>query len=217
MSWLWKGRATPRRGARKRKKDIEELVGEKVLIRKYEGCRFEFVVRPKMLPVHMGMLRKHREDMKPFRVEDSYYAWFVDVRGEYGVWAAEHKEILIHDDWQLRTEYSWAPFTTVERWDDAKKIPHSVLAEAIEMNSWIFAKTMAYNPHWYALRRQWDASKVDFDDFVLYLRHYGYTQIYRSVKYRCLNVGDHFYWTMGAPAPLTELINRKVLPAPTIM
>lgn len=86
---------------------------------------------------------------------------------------------------------------------------------------WVFAKTMAHNPHWYTLRKHWDDAEFVFA--VETLRRYGYRHRYDGRWYVQLDVNDHFYWTMGNPigtldwgwerlnARGTTLINRKPL------
>jgi hypothetical protein len=78
---------------------------------------------------------------------------------------------------------------------------------------WIFARTMPSNPHWYTVRRKW-ARDEDFAWVVEFIRRHGYKQRYGAGWYTVLDVNDHFYWTMGAPLPITILINRKPLAGP---
>lgn len=96
------------------------------------------------------------------------------------------------------------------------------LARLLGEQQWIFAKTMASNPHWYSLRKRW-ARDEDFVWAVEQIRCRGYRQKYEGHWYTQLDVGDHFYWTMGWPIGSldwgwdrlnvagTILINRKLL------
>ena len=87
---------------------------------------------------------------------------------------------------------------------------------------WIFAKTMAHNPHHYTLRRKW----ANDADFVWAVEIDQTTRIPAEVQqhwYTVLDVQQHFYWTMGWPIGALDwgwqrlnaagkvLINRKPL------
>jgi hypothetical protein len=84
---------------------------------------------------------------------------------------------------------------------------------ALLLRRWIFAKTMPQNPHEYTLRKAWDAD-VPFEAVVQYIRDHGYDMKFGGRNYRCLDVGKHRYWTMGAALAQTTLINRAVNPPP---
>lgn len=87
-----------------------------------------------------------------------------------------------------------------------------------------FASTMARNPHYYTLRRQWDHDE-HFQWVVAQIRRQGYHQKWGKASYVVLDINGHFFWSMGwpincwtcakAPAPVrgcrfcTLLINRK--------
>ena len=73
---------------------------------------------------------------------------------------------------------------------------------------WIFAKTMPDNPHEYTLRRKW-ASDTDFVHAVRFIREHGYRNLFEGRWYTQLDIGEHTYWTMGAPVEETVLIDRK--------
>lgn len=88
------------------------------------------------------------------------------------------------------------------------RITEETLRQAIEQNEWRFAKTMPRNPHWYALRENW-VGELDFNIFIIYIRQFGYNTKYRGWNYVLLDIDGYSYWTMGAPIPLTILINRK--------
>ena len=94
------------------------------------------------------------------------------------------------------------------------------VAKLLQQQEWIFAKTMPENPHHYTLRRKW-ASDAEFVWTVELIRRHGYRQKYGKSSYTVLDVGDHFYWTMGWPIGSSDwgwdrlnkagtiLINRK--------
>lgn len=81
------------------------------------------------------------------------------------------------------------------------------IADTLDANVWTFAKTMPQNPHYWAPRKSW-VGEVSFDNMVMHIRANGYVQRYGRTDYLCLNVGAWKYWTMGAPLPMTRLINR---------
>jgi 2-polyprenyl-3-methyl-5-hydroxy-6-metoxy-1,4-benzoquinol methylase len=93
--------------------------------------------------------------------------------------------------------------TPIEHWTNFEKLGH-LLQEA----QWIFAKTMASNPHWYTLRKKW-VNDADFVWVVERIRLCGYKQKFGGSWYVQLDVNDWFYWSMGAPLPITILVNRK--------
>ena len=81
------------------------------------------------------------------------------------------------------------------------------IAAFIRAHTWIFAKTMAHNPHEYTLRKH-SRSEDEFVRFVVHIREAGYVLKFAGRPYKCLDVGPHRYWTMGAPLDKTILINR---------
>jgi len=82
------------------------------------------------------------------------------------------------------------------------------MAHDPDAQQWIFAKTMPENPHEYTLRREWP-SDADFVRAVLFIREHGYQNLFEGRWYTQLDIGEHTYWTMGAPVEETILINRK--------
>ena len=77
---------------------------------------------------------------------------------------------------------------------------------------WKFASTYADKaPHWYTVS-DWDkAKRVQFERLALYIREHGYIRMYYSHPFICLNLDDHYYWTMGEAIEKTELINRALI------
>jgi 2-polyprenyl-3-methyl-5-hydroxy-6-metoxy-1,4-benzoquinol methylase len=122
---------------------------------------------------------------------------------------AAEKEKLIAAKTELDTmpaEEFWARFERV--------------GQLLHLQGWKFAKTMASNPHFYTLRRNWPSTASDdlFVWTVEQLRLRGYRQRYPpgpgGAWYIALDVNDWFYWTMGSPLHNDEktgtiLINRK--------
>src|SRR4051812_6655507 len=85
---------------------------------------------------------------------------------------------------------------------------HEHFERFVERQTWIFARTMPENPHEYTLRR--DTDSATFDAAVRYIREQGILESFRGKPYKTLYVGEHLYWTMGAPLIDTILINRKL-------
>lgn len=79
----------------------------------------------------------------------------------------------------------------------------------IASSNWVFAKTMAENPHEYTLRKAAPDGSA-FERFVLHIRSNGYDMKFKGRTYQCLDVGPHRYWTMGAPLEFTTLVNRAL-------
>lgn len=73
---------------------------------------------------------------------------------------------------------------------------------------WTFAKTMADMPHEYVVRGKTAPPDDWFDWFVLLIREHGFKRTFGRRHYLYLRVGDHRYWTMGAPLAKTIIINR---------
>lgn len=74
---------------------------------------------------------------------------------------------------------------------------------------WVFAKTMAQNPHHYTLRKEW--LDGDFTGTVELMRAHGYVEKFAGRPYTQFNVNCFKHWTMGAPIEQTILINKKHL------
>lgn len=90
-----------------------------------------------------------------------------------------------------------------------------VAGALVEECRWIFAKTMPQWPHWYTLRKEW-TSEVPFEAVAQFIREYGYREKFKPSGgvYMRLNINGMKYWTMGAPLPITILINRAELDRP---
>jgi hypothetical protein len=83
------------------------------------------------------------------------------------------------------------------------------VAKNLMQARWIFAKTMAYVPHYYTLRREW-AKDSDFVDAVKFIREFGVDEIYGVRHFKILMVNEFKYWSMeGDDIYNTNLINRK--------
>jgi hypothetical protein len=86
----------------------------------------------------------------------------------------------------------------------------------LNAQKWVFAKTMPENPHEYTVRKNWE-NDDDFVFVVKYIRANGYPFKFGKSIYTQLDVGEHFYWTMGAAIntpdgkPYTIILNRKRL------
>jgi hypothetical protein len=54
----------------------------------------------------------------------------------------------------------------------------------------------------------------DFDEFVGFIRRFGYADYYYRIRHLYWAVDEHKYWTMGLPAAETTVISRARLDAP---
>lgn len=81
------------------------------------------------------------------------------------------------------------------------------LRKFIDASPWTFARTMPEIPHGYSLRANTPDEKT-FERVVLYIREAGYSAMFYDRAYTYLNIDGWRYWTMGAPAEETSLINR---------
>jgi hypothetical protein len=102
----------------------------------------------------------------------------------------------------------------------------------LESHTWVFARTMADNPPWYTLRREWEAKPLlgespneEFVEVVQFIRKYGYVERFpdpeKGWPHVMCDIGGYKYWPMGErcePGPWRGwpydviLINRKPLP-----
>ncbi len=89
-------------------------------------------------------------------------------------------------------------------------LTHEEARRWLESQRWIFAKSMADNPHEYCLRRNAEDERM-FEAVVQFIREYGSWYPWWGRWYLQYVAGDHAFWTMGAPVPETTLINRKSL------
>jgi hypothetical protein len=77
----------------------------------------------------------------------------------------------------------------------------------IKKAKWQFAKSMAFIPHWYTLRKNWK-SQEDFEWLVMFIRKHGYIEHFYKKTYQYFDVNEYKYWSMGWPVEQTILINR---------
>jgi hypothetical protein len=115
----------------------------------------------------------------------------------------------------LRVEFDALP-------PDEQRSVLTRIQQLLESQHWIFAKTMPENPHEYCLRKKWMHDE-DFVWTVERIRGLGYRQKWKKNWYTVLDVGEHFYFTLGWPIGTLEwgwkrlngggtiLINRKKL------
>ena len=89
-------------------------------------------------------------------------------------------------------------------------LSHEFVKQWLEDQRWIFARSLASNPHWYCWRREAADPKI-FEQVVEHLREDGSPYLWWVSTYLQYVVGQHAYWAMGASVENTELINRKSL------
>jgi len=73
--------------------------------------------------------------------------------------------------------------------------------------TFVFAKTMPKNPHWYTLKTKWEDEKV-FNEVVMFIRDNGNIEYYFGKPYICYYFDGFKYWTMGNSLEITKLINK---------
>ena len=81
----------------------------------------------------------------------------------------------------------------------------------IERRRWQEAVTYREKaPHEYTVR-QWvpgQGANAEFDRFVVFIRRFGYADLYYRIRHIYWAVDEHKYWTMGWPVGETTVINR---------
>jgi hypothetical protein len=70
------------------------------------------------------------------------------------------------------------------------------------------------SPHEYTVVNRGAESREGFYAFVSHIRAEGYEARWGGQTYIYLHVGDHRYWSMGAPLDETILINRAPVRKP---
>jgi len=71
-------------------------------------------------------------------------------------------------------------------------------------------------PHEYTIR-EWEAggqANQDFDQFTIYIRRFGYADVFYRIRHIYWAVDEFKYWTMGWPVDETVVINRAHVDAP---
>lgn len=80
----------------------------------------------------------------------------------------------------------------------------------INVNTWVFAKSMPTMPHWYIVRDKCTDESL-FIEFVLFIRANGIPKKFFRSTYIYYVVDGFEYWTMGSPIEVTKIINRASL------
>ena len=84
------------------------------------------------------------------------------------------------------------------------------VAGKLKEAGYTFASTMPAAPHFYTARHWWGAgTDEEFTRTAEIVQRNGKVSVYGGHKYRQLSINSHYYWTMGAPAVKTIIINRK--------
>ena len=80
----------------------------------------------------------------------------------------------------------------------------------ISRQEWVYAKTYSsFAPHEYVVKNTltWRDKKL-FEEFVLFIRKYGYKKMFRKTQYICFDIGKYRYWTQGDTLENTIILNR---------
>jgi hypothetical protein len=81
--------------------------------------------------------------------------------------------------------------------------------EAFEAHTWRFASSMPWVPHYYIIRDKWD-HPLPFTDVVQFIYANGVLMRWgRKPPKPYLDIGEWRYFSMGAPAHETTVINRE--------
>jgi len=110
--------------------------------------------------------------------------------------------------------------TTTDRQDhtiDPRKPLEEIVASLPTMtpelfiagSRFVFAKTMPHIPHEYTVKGKTALSVDSFYWMAAFIRLNGYRGAFGKTTYTYYEPGDGWrYWTMGAPMPITKIINR---------
>ena len=80
--------------------------------------------------------------------------------------------------------------------------------EFIASQKWIFAKTYSETaPHEYCLKKNCETIEL-FNEAVQFIRDNGVKEFFFKKSFIYFYHDGYKYWTMGAPIPITILINR---------
>jgi len=91
-----------------------------------------------------------------------------------------------------------------------KKREISEIKKAISENKFVFARTMAHNPHEYAIRGKWNDATVTFDEFLEFMWSDYSIERFGNRMYRVSVIDGVRYWTMGGAEAITIILNRGV-------
>lgn len=87
------------------------------------------------------------------------------------------------------------------------------LADFVARHRWYDAVTYAkFCPHQYVVKGRLpkDEQKV-FEEIAQGIRDFGFMALYGTQQGMYYILGEHYYWTMGAPIPETTILNRARL------
>ncbi len=143
--------------------------------------------------------------------KDKYEAYISKWRPDCTIIDYESCETInIADNNTSRNSLKYYGFVSAQEKIDAPResITDKDMTDTINLNQWIFAKTMPDNPHYYALRKQWQGAMA-FNHFVQIIRDANIIETFKNIDYNVMQIDDYIYWSMGAPTSITILINRR--------
>jgi hypothetical protein len=139
-----------------------------------------------------------------------FAAWWEEKTGQAVPELLDTGEALHYSELHKQVQPK-KPKTHDARWSDDKlrdwPLSHTDIEAWISERHWQFARTTPHNPHEYT-HRGWGNEEM-FLRVALHIREFGRQQWYRGAEYTVLDVGPHFYWSMGDPIPATVILNRK--------
>lgn len=83
------------------------------------------------------------------------------------------------------------------------------LRAIIAAMTWVFAKTMPENPHFYVVRGRPPENEAAYVRLFEAIHEHGQHEVYQRRRYRVLYLGDGFrYWAMTSRLSASRIINR---------
>ncbi|MDR2643444.1 MAG: class I SAM-dependent methyltransferase [Planctomycetaceae bacterium] len=130
---------------------------------------------------------------------------------------------LLSKKFKYASTMSWAPhwYTLRKQWSDVEAAldPLRVLLyeevycdeAAEEQQKRAYAKFETAREH---LIEEYEEDDKEFMRIARYIRKYGYNVQFGKTMYRCFDINDMKYWSMGYPIEMTQLINRAYRKSP---
>lgn len=78
----------------------------------------------------------------------------------------------------------------------------------IDSHTWKVSKDKS---HSYSVCKTTDPDRIEFENFVSFIRANGFKQKFGKRTHTYLNIGGVLYWSMGWPVAQTILINRAII------
>ena len=138
----------------------------------------------------------------------------VDISSSGAKWAINDWCVSVDNDKMMFLNYGLEDFcfsqqiTRQVAW--VKKRSEGEIKKAISENRFTFAKTMAHNPHEYAIRTKWNDGTITFNEMLEFMRVNHKLERFGQRMYRVSVIDGVRYWTMGGADAITIILNRGV-------